>query len=354
VSSDAGPDRDATPEQLVRRAGLLADLGRYDEAAADLGHAIALEPANRSALILLARVHVAAGRPAEALPAIDAAVAADGGNLTALGTRAMALIDLRRFAEAAEQAEEILRLGADDAEALCAGAAALSESHNGQRALDAAWRAVELAPEEAQTHLVLSLVAARLKQFQLAERAYREALDLEPGLAEAHEDVGVIMLEQRRYAQALANLALAAVIPPPEARRVRRATRPRPPDGARRTPADALRTLLNYGAGYAVVVPVFVACVASGDRTFGRVQAVAMAVIGFGMLGVLATRLPGRPGTVLPPMMRADRAFAVAVWAVVAGPFLVLSHAFLGSPWPLVAAVGAGFTALLANALAER
>jgi tetratricopeptide (TPR) repeat protein len=346
---------------------LLADLGRYDEAAADLGHAIAIEPANPPALTLLARVHLAAERPDAALVAVDASLAADGTDLTALSTRAMALIDLGRFAEAAEQAEEILRLGAEDAEALCAGAAALSESRNGQRALDAAWRAVELAPHAAQTHLVLSLVATRLRQFRLAERAYREALALEPGLADAHEDVGVIALEQRRYAQALAELAEAAVAQPPEAKAMDRtapaapaAPPPPAPKAARagfsgpRASVEGVRSLLNWGAGYAIVVPVFVACAASGNPTIGRVQAVAMAVIGLGILGVLATRLPGRPGAVLRPMMRADRPLAIAVYAVAAGPFLILLHAFVGSPWPLVAAVGAGFVALLANAMAER
>jgi hypothetical protein len=72
------------------------------------------------------------------------------------------------------------------------------------------------------------------------------------------------------------------------------------------------------------------------------------------MLGVLATRLPGRPMAVLPPLMRADRALAVAVYAVVAGPPLVLLFAVVASPWPLVLAVVAGFAALLANAVVDR
>ena len=55
VSSDAAPDREVTPEQFMRRAEMLADLGRYDEAAAELGYAIALDPASGEALTLLAR-----------------------------------------------------------------------------------------------------------------------------------------------------------------------------------------------------------------------------------------------------------------------------------------------------------
>lgn len=340
MSSDAAPDRDATPEQFVRRAELLADLGRYDDAAAELGYAISLEPTNREALTLLARVHLAAGRPAEALPAADAVVAGDATDLEAHSARAMALIDLRRFAEAAQEAEEILRLGPDDPEALCTGAALLSESRNGQRALNAAWRAVELAPDQAQTHLVLGLVAARLKQFQLAERAYREALELDPGLAEVHEDIGIVQLEQRRYAEALASLAEAAIARPPEAK-------------GRNPVSYGLRTMLNFGAGYALLVPVLVGCAAASNTALARIQAVAMGIIGLGILGVIATRLPGRPTAILRPLMRADRALAVSVYAVIAGPWLVLLYSLVGSPWPLVAAVGAGFVALLANALAE-
>jgi hypothetical protein len=79
-----------------------------------------------------------------------------------------------------------------------------------------------------------------------------------------------------------------------------------------------------------------------------------MGIIGLGILGVLVTRLPGRPAAVLAPAMRADRALAVAVYAVAAGPCLVLLYALIGSPWSLVAAVGAGFAALLANLLADR
>jgi tetratricopeptide (TPR) repeat protein len=340
VSSDAAPERDITPEQFMRRAEMLADLGRYDEAADELGFAVALDPDNAAAPTLLARVYLAAGRPTEALAAADTAVAAAPSDLDALGARAMALIDLRRYAEAADLADDILRLAPEDADALCVGAAVLAESRNGQRALDAAWRAVELAPDEPRTHLVLGLVAARLELFQLAEKAYREALELDPDLVEARHNIGVIRLEQRRYSEALEELAEAAAMRPAEPR-------------ARRSVAYGLRRLLHYGAGYALLAPVLVACAAAGNQALGRVQAVAIGIIGLGMLGVMATRLPGRPMTVLPPLMRADRALAVAVYAVSAGPALVLLFALFGSPWPLAVAVIAGVVALLANAVAD-
>jgi tetratricopeptide (TPR) repeat protein len=341
VSSDAAPERGITPEEFMRRAVMLADLGRYDEAADELGFAIALNPDDPRPAHLLARVHLAAGRPAQALTATDQALAATPFDLKVLNARAMALIDLERYGEAADLAEAILRRGPDHPESLRVGAAILAQSRNGQRALDAAWRAVELEPRDPGAHLVLGLVAANLQLFQLAEKAYREALDLDPDLADAHERLGVIRLEQRRYSEALEHLAEAATMRPPER-------------GTANPMAYGLRRLIAYGAGYALLAPVFVACAAAGNLPLGRVQAVAMGIIGLGMLGVLATRLPGRPMAVLPPLMRADRALAVAVYAVVAGPPLVLLFAVVASPWPLVLAVVAGFAALLANAVVDR
>lgn len=380
VSSDATPDRDATPEQFVSRAALLADLGRYDEAAAELGFAVALDPASTEALTLLARVHLAAGRPAEALAAADASLAAAAGaagpghadtpgtasgsaepsgtapgaasvpgpaSTDTLAARAMALIDLRRFGEAADVAEWILDQRPDDAEALSTGAALLSESRNGQRALNAAWRAVELAPDRADTHLVLGLVAGRLGQFQLSEKAYRKALELDPDLIDVHVSIGVIQLEQRRYTDALASLAEAAAQQPaagtPDA--VSRVANPM---------AHGVWVLVRLGAGYAMLVPILVACAASGNPALGRLQSIAMGIIGIGMLAVMVTRLPGRPLAVLRSLMTTDRRLGTAIYSVAAGPPLVIAYALMGSPQPLVAAVILGFLALLLDLFPRR
>ncbi|NGM14721.1 tetratricopeptide repeat protein [Verrucosispora sp. CWR15] len=205
----------------LERATLLAELGRYDEAAAELGFALALDPAAAEVSTMLARVHLAAGRPTEALAAAEAAVAAAPGQVSPLVARGLALGDLERYAEAARAADEILALGPQDAYAQRSAAAILAGSRNGQPALNAAWRAVELAPEEPQGHLVLGLVAANMRMYDLAERAYREALRLDPRLAETADDVGVLRLEQRRWSAALERLAEAAVanLPPTDPRR---------------------------------------------------------------------------------------------------------------------------------------
>ncbi|SDY11055.1 Tetratricopeptide repeat-containing protein [Micromonospora pattaloongensis] len=326
MSSDAASSPDASTEGYLQRAQLLADLGRYDEAAAELGYAVALEPGNPIVLTVLARVHLAAERPDDALAAADSAVAAAPDFIPAVVARGLALADLRRFREAAAMADRVLVLGPDDAYAQRSGAAILAEARNGQQSLNAAWRGVELAPEEPEAHLVLGLVAARLELFDLAERAYREALRLDPELAEARHDLGVIRLEQRRYAEALEHIAEAAALQPTRM------------DGGR-TIGMALRQLVLIGAGYGMVAAVLVAFVAAGSGTASRIWAGLLAIGGFITVWVLAARLPGSIKTLLPNLVRADRPLALAVYAVAAAPCLILLYTLIGTPWPLALAI---------------
>jgi tetratricopeptide (TPR) repeat protein len=310
----------------------LADLGRYDEAAAELGYAVALDPGNARALTMLARVHLAAERPVEALYAADAAAAAAPGLVHPLVVRGLALADLRRFKEAASSADQILVLGPDDAYAQRSAAAILAEARNGQPALNAAWRGVQLAPEQPQAHLVLGLVAARLGLFDLAERAYREALRLDPQLAEARHDLGVIRLEQRRYAEALEDLAEASAIQPVRL-------------GGATSVGAALRRLVLYGAGYSIVAAVVVAFMAAGNGPISRVWAALMAIAGAVLVWGFSARVPGVVRKILPGLLRSDRPLALSVYAVAAAPCLILLYALMGTPWPLVLAIAAAAVA---------
>ena len=203
---------ETTPEEYRQRALLLADLGRYDEAAEEIAAGLAVEPDEPSLLATLARIHLAADQPAEALVAADRAAATTPAQLPSLVVRAMALTDSGRYADAARVAGDILRQWPGDAYAQRTGAALLSESRNGQEALNAAWDAVRLAPADAEAHLVLAVVSARLRLFDLAQRAYGQALDLDAGLSDAQRDVGIVRLERRRWAQALEGMADEAAL----------------------------------------------------------------------------------------------------------------------------------------------
>lgn len=326
MSSGPASGETESPDDFIQRAQLLAELGRYDEAAAELGFALALEPANHHALVVLARVHLAADRPAEALAAAEAAVAVAPDAAFPLVVRALALVDLRRFDEAARVADELLARWSADSYAQRSAAAILGEARNGQRALDAAWRAVQVAPHEAEAHLVLGLIAARLELFDLAERAYREALRLDPALAEADEDVGIIRLERRRYSRALAQVAaLAAVEPVHE---------PSP-----RTVGDHVRRVVLWGSGYAITAAVLTAGLAAGNAALSRMFAVVAGIGGVLLVWRFAAAAPALLRVVLPGLVRSDPILAWSVGGALAAPLLILLYALLGSPWPLVAAL---------------
>ncbi|WFE62657.1 tetratricopeptide repeat protein [Micromonospora sp. WMMD714] len=394
-------DDESTLDGYRQRSQLLAELGRYDEAAEELGFALALAPADPSALTLLARLHLAAGRPGAAVAAADAAIGgppdppeapaafappppsgspissapsappspsgspippvpseppgSPGGSqpvgppgppssrpgpavgsgppgeapavvpTAALVIRAIALADLGEYAESARTADRILAAGPTDAYAQRSAAAILAEARNGQPALDAAWRGVELAPDEPQAHLVLALVAGRLELFDLAERAYREALRLDPELAGARDDPGVLRLERRRWVLALEQVAALAPVHPARAEKV---------------PVWAgLRRLVLIGCGWSLVASLLVAVLAAGGAGASRLVAV-LAAAGGGLLAWrLARQVPGLGRVVLPVLRREDRPLAFAVYAVPAGPALLLLFALVGSPWPLVAAI---------------
>ena len=191
-------DPETTPEEYRQRALLLADLGRYDEAAGEIAAGLSAAPNDAGLLATLARVHLAAEQPAEALVAAERASTAAPGTLTTQVVRAMALTDNRRFGDAAQVAGEILRQWPADAYAQRTGAALLSEARNGQEALNAAWNGVRVAPSEAEAHLVLAVVAARLRLFDLAQRAYAEALELDESIEDAQYDMGIVRFERRR------------------------------------------------------------------------------------------------------------------------------------------------------------
>jgi tetratricopeptide (TPR) repeat protein len=361
-------DPETTPEEYRQRALLLADLGRYDEAAGEIAAGLAAAPDEPSLLATLARIHLAAEQPAEALVAADRAVTAEPGALTTLVVRAMALVDSRRYADAAQVAAEILREWPADAYAQRTGAALLSESRNGQEALNAAWNGVRVAPTDAEAHLVLAVVAARLRLFDLAQRAYAEALDLDPSIGDAQRDMGIVRFERRRWARALEELADEATLPapePPAAAAVptpveddRPTSRPDPeppvswteppavsrPTGPVIEPSEESAETVRYGTLVGANVTLITAAIA-GFMTLtsdgiSRMWAGLIGVLIFVGIAFLLTRQLSEPlARALTRLRTHDRRLAAAVYLVFAAPLVLLAYALVGGVVPLVAAI---------------
>ncbi len=365
-------ESETTPEEYRQRALLFADLGRYDDAAAEIAAGLAGAPADGGLLVTLARVHIAADQPVEALVAAERAVAAAPGEMGPLVVRAMALSDNRRFGDAAMVATEILTRWPQDAYAQRTGAALLSESRNGQEALNAAWSGVRIAPAEAEAHLVLAVVAARLRLFDLAQRAYAEALDLDEAVGDAQRDVGIVRLERRRWAVALESLADEAALgtvaaepdlpraypapdrpePAPDAYDPAVATRGEvwsPPPVSRPTgpvldpsgdSASAVRQAVLYGANGVLIAAVLTALMANASAGASRVWAGLIGVIiGVAVPAWLGRRLTEPLGTALGRLRTADRRLAVAAYLTFGAPLMVVVYAVVGGLVPLILAM---------------
>jgi Flp pilus assembly protein TadD len=390
-----------TTEEYRQRALLFADLGRYDDAAAEVAAGLEASPSDVGLLATLARVHLAAEQPAEAMVAADRAVTAASSELTALVVRAMALTDNRRFGEAAGVATEILTRFPSDPYAQRTGAALLSESRNGQDALNAAWNGVRTAPAEAEAHLVLAVVAARLQLFDLAQRAYAEALDLDERIGDAQRDVGIVRLERRRWALALEELADDAALgsieaaPPGDAiaapprdpdpappvdpwaaaseakefpRPYPAPDRPEPeptaydptvaaraetwsrdfpvsrPTGPVLDPSDdsagAIRQAVLYGSNGVLIVALLTALMATASPGASRVWAALMSAVLFAAVPIWLSRRLTEPRAAALALLRKERrGLAFAAYASFVAPLFLLVYALVGGLTPLVVAM---------------
>ncbi|WP_199510257.1 hypothetical protein [Nucisporomicrobium flavum] len=343
-------DPETTPEEYRQRALLMADLGRYDEAAADIAAGLATAPSDAGLLTTLARLHVAAGQPVDALAAADRAVAVAPRMIEPLVVRAMALTDERRYGEAAQVAGEILTRWPEEAFAQRTGAALLSESRNGQAALNAAWNGVRLAPRDAEAHLVLAVVAARLRLFDLAQRGYSEALDLDPAIGDAQRDVGLVRLERRRWAQALEALADEATLQAaePDQQAAAAAAEPvdvTPPAGPvldrSAVTVAALRQAVLFGANGVMIAAVLSAVMTLSSAGIARTWAGMIGVVLLlGLVGWLTRQLRPEPlGTVLRRARTTAPRLVLAVYAATLAPVLLVLYAVIGGLAPLVAAM---------------
>ncbi len=389
---------DTTPEEYRQRALLLADLGRYDEAAGEVAAGLAAAPDEPGLLATLARIHLAAAQPAEALVAAERAVKAAPGTLTTLVVRAMALSDCQRYGDAALVATEILRTWPEEAYAQRTGAALLSEARNGQEALNAAWNAVRVAPDEAEAHLVLAVVAARLRLFDLAQRAYAEALDLDLSIGDAQRDAGIVRFERRRWAQALEVLADEATLsvasqepaqpddgtpyPSPFPRPYAAPDRPDPveppvrssaswaqsPDGPAMVsrpvgpvldPAPdsvaSVRRAVGYGASLTLVAAALAALMTLVSPGISRVWAGLVGVLIFGgVLFWLSRQLREPIATALVRLYAHDRKTAIAAYLSFVAPLLLLGYAAIGGVIPLIAGMILAAAAQLTVVLGRR
>ncbi|GIF07845.1 tetratricopeptide repeat protein [Actinoplanes siamensis] len=163
------------------RARLLAQLGRFDQAEAELRRELVARPADPELLALLAAVLRVNGRPHDGLAAADAAVHAEPGSAGAHAERAENLIALGRTEESIEAASEAVRLRPGEPETHRVLARAHTASRDFPRARAAARQALAFGPRSVPSLLTLAEVERVAGRRRAAARATRAALAEDPG-----------------------------------------------------------------------------------------------------------------------------------------------------------------------------
>ncbi|GIF14569.1 tetratricopeptide repeat protein [Actinoplanes teichomyceticus] len=315
------------------RARLLAELGRYDRAEAEVRSGLADRLADAELLALLAAVLRLRGRPGDALAAADAAVAVVPGAAGAHAERAENLIALARTAEAVAAATEAVRLRPAEPQAHRVLARAHAAGRDFGRARTAARQALAFDPRSVASLLTLAEVERISGRRRAAARATRAALAEDPEHPGGRWLVALLDAERLHVAGAMRGLRQLAAEHPDRL-------------GGQTLAWPILGVLAGLRRGLAVGVPlVFGMRLAARwwvpAECFARPTALVVAVvmITFAARVLLpAGRLPWRCLAFLP--RRAVLAGLVAAGGSVA---LLLAYAVTGR-WPvlLLAALSGG------------
>jgi Flp pilus assembly protein TadD len=186
-----------TPDPRLAVAEAYLGAGRPQQALDTVGPALAAQPENRSAAVLVARALMALDRHDEARSVTERLLGAHPNDEQAWRLHALACAHTDDWFGARQSARRAVALAPQEwrTHHVAALVDVMVERIDGDT-----WaqvnEAVRLAPEEPSTHFVAGNVALRSGALDVGERAFHEVLRLDPDHADARNNLGVI--QQRR------------------------------------------------------------------------------------------------------------------------------------------------------------
>ena len=198
----------------VRRALLLHQSGKVDEAAAIYATILQTRPDQFECLHYLGVAHIQGGRHAQALPLLERALKVGADDASLHANLGLALSVLGRADEALRHLDRSLALRPGMPEALNNKGWTLRSLRRLDEALACFDQALAAHPAFAEVHHRRGLVLSALQRFDEARAAFERAIALRPGDADAHGNLGTLLTLMGHASQARAALARACELAP--------------------------------------------------------------------------------------------------------------------------------------------
>lgn len=193
-----------TFEDVDLRAGSIAyEAQEWESAVACLEAGLLREPDSAAAWVLLAWAAHKAGMKQRAIEAARQAMRLDPHDAWSAEFLAARLVDAGNYVEAAAAARAALRRSPTRLTTLSGSADALSKAGHHAEAMRIGRRAAELFPETASAWFAYGWSARFASEWSIAEDALRRCVQLAPDEAMWHNNLGVLLLDVGRYAEAL-------------------------------------------------------------------------------------------------------------------------------------------------------
>ena len=207
-----------TPLALANHAGLLATMGRREEALADLDHALALNPAHPRALMQRAALLAELARRDEALDAYDRLLAVAPQFVDGYCQRSAVLRELGRLDDALASCDLALMRDARAFVVLVERGQVLHALGRRQEAIDSYGQALAAKPDSADVLYLRAMIHADLGWLDLALADLNTAIAAAPTFVPAIYNSAVILERMGRFDEALARCDRIVALDPTHAK----------------------------------------------------------------------------------------------------------------------------------------
>ena len=188
--------------ELIQQAGDFLNHEKYSEAAANLEHALSLEPGIPQALLLLSTCYTELGKKEEAKKLLDEILRRDPNSIQALIGLANILLEEDRDEDVVSLSKKALSIDDRNTQAYTLIGEVYMRKMEHAEALPYLEKAVEIQPKITRSAINLAVCLIGLKEYSRAEEMLKKILNEYPKFPVAYFHLGLLYEEQGRIEEA--------------------------------------------------------------------------------------------------------------------------------------------------------